>query len=135
MTQMIVSVLVGLAVAALVVVLILRAARGASAPGASTGLGWASFALGVLTLLLAAAGYAFAPEFASEAEAEAASGQFDSQGLYLVGTATGIAAAVTAAMALKRGDRRWPTWVGLLIGAAVIGAWVYVIVYVMFNPY
>lgn len=137
MTQMLVAVLAGVAVAAIVVVLVLRTAKAAGSSGAATGMGWASLALAVLTVLLVVAGYAFAPEFVSEAEAEAeaASGQFDSQGLYMVGTATGIAAAVTAGLALKRGDRHWPTWVGLLVGAGVIGAWMYVIVYIMFNPY
>ncbi|MHA6523670.1 hypothetical protein [Tessaracoccus sp. G1721] len=135
MTQMLVAVVAGLAVAAVVVLLVLRAAKAAGSTGSATGMGWASLALGALTVLLVVVGYAFAPEFASEAEAQAASGQFDSQGLYMVGTATGIAAAVTAGLALKRGDRHWPTWVGLLVGAGVIGAWVYVIVYIMFNPY
>ncbi|MBB1511359.1 MULTISPECIES: hypothetical protein [unclassified Tessaracoccus] len=135
MTQMVLAVLGGLAVAALVVVLIVRAAKGGDSQGGSTGFGWAALGLGVLTLILAAVGYAFAPDFASEAEAAAASGEFDSQSLYMVGTVTGIAAAATAGLALKRGDRGWPTWTGLLIGAAVIGAWVYVIIYVMFNPY
>lgn len=135
MTQMLVAVLAGVAVAAIVVVLVLRTAKAAGSSGAATGMGWASLALAVLTVLLVVAGYAFAPEFVSEAEAEAASGQFDSQGLYMVGTAMGIAAAVIAGLALKRGDRHWPTWVGLLVGAGVIGAWAYVIVYIMFNPY
>ena len=133
MTQMVLAVIGGLAVAALVVVLILRAAKGGDSQGGANGFGWAALGLGILTLVLAAVGYAFAPDFASEAAA--ASGEFDSQSLYMVGTVTGIAAAATAALALKRGDRGWPTWTGLLIGAAVIGAWVYVIIYVMFNPY
>ena len=79
MTQMVLAVLGGLAVAALVVVLIVRAAKGGDSQGGSTGFGWAALGLGVLTLILAAVGYGFAPDFASEGGAAAASGGFEMQ--------------------------------------------------------
>lgn len=135
MTQLLLSILGGVAVAALIVVLIVRAAQRSARTEGRSPYGWAAFAMGLVTLVLAVVAYLFAPEYANEAEAQAAAGEFDSQGLYMVGTVTGIAAGVLAALALRRGDRRWPTWVGLLVGAGVVGAWVYVIIYVMFNPY
>lgn len=135
MTQLLLSIVGGIAVAVLIVVLIVRAARRSAPSEGRSPYGWAAFAMGLLTLVLVVVGYVFAPEYANEAEAQAAAGEFDSQGLYMVGTITGVAAGVLAALALRRGDRRWPTWVGLLVGAGVVGAWVYVIIYVMFNPY
>lgn len=48
-----------------------------------------------------------------------------------------VAGLVVAALAvaLRRGERRWPVWVGLVAGAMVVGSWAAMIVYIVLNPY
>ena len=123
----------GIAVAGILVWLITRRTGGQATTG-RTALGWASFALGVVTLASAAIAYLAAPRVPSSG-VEVPTEGFDIQSLYLVALLTGVAAIVVGALALRRGDRGWPVWGGLAGGVIAAGGWAAVVVYVMFNPY
>ena len=140
MSGLLISVLTGLAVAVLVILCVARRYPGVRPDDhprrpRSILLGRVSFGLGVLTAAAVAVAWLFAPVVTSEADGAARAGQFDPQSFYLIALATGIAALVTGAIALRQGDRRWLAWAGPGIGAAVVGLWAGTIVWVMLNPY
>ena len=141
MSRILVAVVAGLVVATLVVLLVARKGWRSAASGAVNGggrptsrrLGWASLVLGLVTVAGVVIGLLTRPS--ASPGVEQPSEGFDPQSLLLVALGTGLAAAVTAAVALRRGDRGWQVLTGLGVGAIVIGTWVAVIIYIMANPY
>ncbi|WP_432559488.1 hypothetical protein [Granulicoccus sp. GXG6511] len=146
MLQLMVAVLAGLLVAAAVIGWAARRAgpepgpwdssTNSARPGPAqpTPIGWASCGLGLATVAAVAIATVFRPRGVLS-EAEGAARQFDPQSFYLVAFGTGIAALVTAVRAVRRGDRRWPAWCGLVCGALSVGGWVGAIVFILFHPY
>lgn len=101
-----ISVILGILLSVAVLAVVRRRGRApADAASLSTSLGWIALTLGVIAVIALIAGLALSPQSGN------AGFVFN-----LLSMLLGSAAVVIGIGSLRRGDRRWPTWVGLIAG-------------------